>query len=378
MKDFLFTTDESAMNRALDIAQSGIGFVEPNPAVGSVVVSADGRWIAEGFHREFGGPHAEVVALQDAGDQARGATIYVTLEPCSHHGKTPPCADALIAAGVSRVVIATQDPAPHVAGAGIAKLRSAGIQVDIGTCQQQAEELISPFRKLFTQGFPYIHAKWAMTLDGKIASRTGSSKWISNETSRTVVHQIRGRMDAILTGIGTVIADDPMLTARPPGSRVPTRVILDSQARLRIDSKLMQSVDQAPVLIFTCEDSNAQLCDTLKSQGAEVTIIQRDPKTGMMNLLDILKELGRRQMTHVLVESGGQVLGSFFDSGHIDEVHCFIAPKMVGGRDAATPIAGVGLELMEQALSLKHHNIENLDGDFYIHGRVKTAESCLE
>lgn len=373
MQDFLFVDDESAMNRALEIAQGGIGFVEPNPAVGAVVVSADGQSVAEGFHREFGDSHAEVVALQNAGEQARRATIYVTLEPCSHHGKTPPCADALIAAGVSRVVVATQDPADHVAGKGIAKLRAAGIQVDIGTCQQQAEELIAPFRKLFSLELPYIHAKWAMTLDGKIASRTGSSKWISNETSRAVVHKLRGRMDAILTGIGTVNADDPMLTARPPGPRVATRVILDSQARLRIDSKLMQTVDQAPVLIFTCEDSDKQRCDALRSQGAEVVFTQRDKKTGIMNLLDILKELGRRQMTNVLIESGGQVLGSFFDAGHVDEVHCFIAPKLIGGSDAVSPIGGVGLDSMEQALSLDHQNVENLDGDIYIHGRVKTT-----
>ncbi len=372
MRNFLFADDESAMNRALEIAQRGIGFVEPNPAVGAVVVSAESRWIAEGFHSEFGGPHAEVVALQEAGEQARGATIYVTLEPCSHHGKTPPCADALITAGISRAVVATQDPANHVAGRGIARLRAAGIQVDIGTCRQQAEELISPFHKLFTQGLPYVHAKWAMTLDGNIASRTGSSKWISNKTSRNVVHKLRGRMDAILTGIGTVNADDPMLTARPPGPRVPTRVILDSQARLRLDSKLVKSVDQAPVLVFT-SDADKQRCDALRSQGVEVVSIQRDEQTGMMNPLNILTELGGRQMTNVLIESGGQVLGSFFDSGQIDEIHCFIAPKLIGGDNAVSPIGGVGLESMEQALLLEHHDVENLDGDLYIHGCVKTT-----
>ncbi len=362
--------DESFMERALELARSAIGSVEPNPAVGSVITTADGKFIAEGFHAEFGGPHAEVVALRAAGTQARGATIYVTLEPCSHLGKTPPCADALIAAGVSRVVIGTVDPAPHVAGTGITKLREAGIQVDVGVCEAEAQNLIAPFRKLFTQNLPFVHAKWAMTLDGKIATHTGSSKWISNKKSRAIVHQLRGRMDAILSGIGTVLADDPLLTARPAGRRVPLRVILDSQARLPLDSNLVKTAHESPVLLFVSDQANPARVADLKKYGVEVIQIQRTLETGLLDIISLLEELGRRQLTNVLIEAGSGVLGAFLDAQQVDEVHCFIAPKLIGGANALSPFGGFGLESMENAVQLRQHNIEVLDGDLYIHGRV--------
>lgn len=371
MINHTFTTDESAMLRALEISQAGIGLVEPNPTVGAVITDANGRFISEGFHSQYGGPHAEVVALNNANESVTGATIYVTLEPCSHQGKTPPCADALIAAGVGRVVVAAEDPAPHVAGEGIKRLRNAGIQVDVGTCSEQAQALIAPFRKLQLQKQPFVHAKWAMTLDGKIASRNGSSKWISNEKSRAVVHQIRGRMDGIITGIGTVLSDDPLLTVRPPGLRVPTRIVLDSQARLPLTSNLIQSLEQSPILLFVSQNAADEKVAALVNSGIEVIKTPLDQQTDRLDLSEILNELGRRQMTNVLLEAGGQVLGAFWDGQHIDEVHCFVAPKLIGGSGAHSPLSGLGLESMEQAPQLENPRIETLDENVYINGRVE-------
>src|SRR5207253_7885382 len=215
--------------RALELAERGRGYVEPNPLVGAVVVH-DGRIIGEGWHQRYGEAHAEVNALTAAGDAARGATLYVTLEPCCHHGKTPPCTDAVLRAGVQRVVAAMLDPFPQVSGKGADLLRAAGVTVDVGLCEAEARRLNAPYLKLLATGLPYVTAKWAMTLDGKIATRTGDSKWISNEASRRRVHELRGRMDAIIVGIGTALADDPLLTARPTGPRTPARIVLDSRA----------------------------------------------------------------------------------------------------------------------------------------------------
>src|SRR5438094_5754489 len=220
--------DEPWMRRALELAEKGRGAVEPNPLVGAVVVRND-TVAGEGWHQRYGGPHAEVHALAAAGEAARQATLYVTLEPCCHHGKTPPCTDAILRAGINRVVAAMTDPFPQVAGKGAALLRAAGVVVEFGAGEAEARRLNAPYLKLLATGRPYVHAKWAMTLDGKIATRTGDSKWISNEVSRWRVHELRGRMDAIVVGIGTALADNPRLTVRPPGPRTPLRIILDSR-----------------------------------------------------------------------------------------------------------------------------------------------------
>jgi len=238
------------MRRALQLAEQGRGFVEPNPLVGAVVVR-DGRAVGEGWHQRYGQAHAEVNALAAAGDAARGATLYVTLEPCCHHGKTPPCTDAVLRSGVRRVVAAMYDPFPQVAGHGADLLRAAGVVVEVGLGEAEARRLNAPYLKLLATGRPYVHAKWAMTLDGKIATRTGDSKWISNEASRHRVHALRGRMDAILVGIGTALADDPQLTARPPGPRTPARIVLDSHGRLPPTSLLAQTARTTPVLVVT-------------------------------------------------------------------------------------------------------------------------------
>jgi diaminohydroxyphosphoribosylaminopyrimidine deaminase/5-amino-6-(5-phosphoribosylamino)uracil reductase len=356
--------DEPWMRRALALAEQGRGAVEPNPLVGAVVVR-DGVCVGEGWHQCYGGPHAEVHALAAAGEAARGATLYVTLEPCCHHGKTPPCTDAVLHAGIARVVAAMADPFPQVAGKGAELLRQAGVVVEMGLCEEEARRLNAPYLKLLSHGTPYVHAKWAMTLDGKIATRTGDSEWISNESSRRRVHELRGRMDAIITGIGTVLADDPLLTARPPGPRTPARIILDTSGRLPEGSELARTAKETPVIIVAAADLPHQRAEELQSLGCEVLLL---PFPGTRPVLPwMLEELGRRRMTNVLVEGGSKVLGSFRDAGEIDEVHVFIAPKLVGGADAVPAMAGGGCKAIAEALPLREWRVEMIEGDLYVH-----------
>lgn len=360
------------MRHALALAARGLGAVEPNPAVGAVLVDSDRNLIATGYHEAFGGPHAEVNALREAGERARGATLFVTLEPCCHHGKTPPCTQAIIDAGVARVVAAIRDPAPHVAGEGIAVLRAAGVPVEVGLCQNEAEQLTAPFRMLMIRGRPFVHAKWAMTLDGKIASRSRHSMWISNDTSRQKVHALRGGMDAILVGIGTVLADDPRLTVRPPGPRTPTRIIIDAGGRLPIDSQLVRTAHETPVLLATTDHADPSHLGALQTAGVEILRLPPAPSPSVpRSLHPLLAELGRRRMTNVLVEGGSALLGSFFDANLIDEVHVFVAPKLVGGSAALTPLGGVGQERIPETSQLDTPSITLLDGDVYIRGRIK-------
>jgi diaminohydroxyphosphoribosylaminopyrimidine deaminase/5-amino-6-(5-phosphoribosylamino)uracil reductase len=354
------SADDHWMQRALELAERGRGFVEPNPVVGAVVVR-DGRMVGEGWHRRFGEAHAEINALNQAGDQARGATIYTPLEPCCHHGKTPPCTDALIRAGIGRVVAAMQDPNPQVAGRGFQQLRQAGIGIEVGVREAEALRLNAPFLKLLATGRPYVHAKWAMTLDGKICTRAGDSKWISGDAARSRVHQLRGRMDAIVAGIGTVLADDPLLTARPPGPRTPTRIILDSCGRLPPNSRLAQTATQAPLLIATL--------DTTRPPGLPGTEVLALPAVdGRPSVAALLDELGRRRMTNVLIEGGSEVLGSFRDAGAIDEAHIFIAPLLVGGTEAKGPVGGQGIDRLADGVCMDEWEMERIGDDLYWHG----------
>lgn len=359
------------MQHALAQAEQGLGFVEPNPAVGAVIVDEDLNLLGAGFHQRFGGPHAEVNAIAATGAKARGATLYVTLEPCAHHGKTPPCADAVINAGLKRVVIAMRDPAPHTAGQGIAKLRQAGIDVEIGLLEVEAARLTAPFVTLMTQRRPYVHAKWAMTLDGRLASRTGHSQWISNEASRERAHKLRGRMDGILVGVGTVLADDPQLTARPSGPRIATRIVLDSRGRTPLDCRLTRETSTFPTLIATTSACSSEWRQAMTDRGVEVLPLPASPGAGRVDLAALLAELGRRQMTNLLVEGGGEVQGAFFDAGLVDEVHVFIAPKVVGGRDAVGPVGGRGLAQIPERCTVVRQEL--LDGDVYVQGLLHTA-----
>jgi diaminohydroxyphosphoribosylaminopyrimidine deaminase/5-amino-6-(5-phosphoribosylamino)uracil reductase len=360
------TGDEVWMRRAIELAERGRGQVEPNPLVGAVIVR-DGQPVGEGWHEQYGQPHAEINALAAAGDAARGATLYVTLEPCCHHGKTPPCTDAILRAGIGRVVAALEDPFPLVAGAGAVRLRTAGLPVDIGPCADPARRQNAPYLKLLGAGRPYVHAKWAMTLDGKIATRTGDSKWISSQASRHIVHRLRRRMDGIIVGIGTALADDPLLTARPPGSRTACRVVMDSLARLPLESQLVRTAREVPTLVAVTPTAAPAARDRLRALGCEVLTVPADD-AGRPALRPLLAEFGRRRWTNLLVEGGAAVFGSFLDAGLIDEVHVFMAPRLLGGQLALTPMAGLGTPTVAQGLKFQVDQVEQVEGDVYWHG----------
>jgi diaminohydroxyphosphoribosylaminopyrimidine deaminase/5-amino-6-(5-phosphoribosylamino)uracil reductase len=363
------------MAQALELAARGQGFVEPNPMVGCLIVRGDDV-VGEGWHRRYGGPHAEVHALRAAGAAAADATAYVTLEPCCHLGKTPPCSQALIDAGVARVVVAHRDPFPQVDGGGIRQLQQAGIDVTVGVLERQACWLNAPFLKRVRTGQPWVIAKWAMTLDGKIGTHAGSSRWISNEMSRIRVHQLRGRVDGIMVGQRTAALDNPMLTARPPGPRTAMRIVVDSRAGLQADSQLVRSATDIQTLIAAGPDVPTENRSRLEQAGCEVwTAASADPQ---QRLLELLSALGERGLTNVLVEGGGRLLGSLFDARAIDEVHVFIASKLVGGLDAPSPLAGRGLASMADATALHSAVIEPLDGDVYIHGRIRSEAPADE
>jgi len=358
------------MIRALELARQGLGTVEPNPAVGAVIVDDDLRLLGEGWHQRFGGPHAEVHALKQAGEAARGATLYVTLEPCCHFGKTPPCSQAVIAAGLKKVVIAMTDPAPHVSGGGLAELQAAGIDVEVGLLGAEARRLTAPFVMLQTRQRPWVHAKWAMTLDGKLATSTGHSQWISNELSRQWVHTLRGRMDAIIVGIGTALADDPSLTARPPGPRTATRVVVDTQARLPLTSRLVQTATLVPVIVVCGADAAPERRAALQAAGVEVLALSVS-EAGYPDPQLWLTEFGRRRMSNVLVEGGSGLFGGLWDARLIDEVHAFIAPKLVGGLAAPSPIGGTGLPQIPQTANLENQSVQLLKDNILLNGFVR-------
>lgn len=364
--------DDHYMRRALALAEEGRGCVEPNPMVGCVIVRGE-QIVGEGFHEVFGGPHAEVQALQDAGGKARGSTLYVTLEPCCHQGKTPPCTKAIIAAGVKRVVAAMRDPFPQVASGGFAELERAGIKVVSGVLQQEAEDLNSPYLKLLRTGRPWVIAKWAMTLDGKIATSSGQSKWISGPESREIVQQLRSQMDAIVVGRRTAELDDPLLTARLPAgqkpARVASRIVVDSKASLALSSHLVRTAREVPLLIVAGPNAQASQVEQLTAAGAEV--LQFTGSSHPERLSQLLDELGRRRMTNILIEGGSQLLGSFFDAGQVDEVHCFIAPKIFGGSGSISPIGGKGVSDPAAALQFIQPVRRTIGDDIYIHGRLQ-------
>jgi diaminohydroxyphosphoribosylaminopyrimidine deaminase/5-amino-6-(5-phosphoribosylamino)uracil reductase len=357
--------DERWMRRALAEAARGLGLVEPNPMVGAAVVTPNGLLAGIGHHARFGGPHAEVDALARAGDAARGATLYVTLEPCCHHGKTPPCTDAILAAGVAHVVAAHRDPFPKVDGGGLALLAEHGVSVAVGLLETDARRLNAPYLKRLATGRPFVLAKWAMTLDGKAACASGSSQWITGPASRAAVHEIRGRMDAIVAGIGTALADDPALTARPPGPRTPLRVVLDPAARLPLESQLARTARDTPVLVAATGRADGTRVDRLKTAGCQVIVFDDEDRVPIGRLLD---ELGRRGHTNVLVEGGGTILGAFLDAGEVDAVEVFLAPIVEGGDHPRTPARGRGVPIMDHAARLVHVTTAHRGHDIHISG----------
>lgn len=317
------------MRTALQLARRHLGQVWPNPSVGVVIVS-DGRVVAHGVTARGGRPHAETEALAMAGTHARGATLYVTLEPCSHHGKTPPCTDAIISAGIARVVIACRDPNPQVNGKGIAQLRQAGIEIIEGISGREAIEINRGFFSLIEKKRPFISLKLATSLDGKIATRTGDSRWITNEASRRYGHLLRSRYDAIATGIGTVLADDPLLTCRLPGleDRSPVRIVFDSQKRLPATSQLAKTANSVPVWVISHKATGG-------NAGAGITLLQADPGADGIDLAKTVKLLAEQGITRLLVEAGGKLSSAFLQSGLVDRMYWFRAPLMIGNDGAA-------------------------------------------
>ena len=365
-------TDEDYMREALRIARNAEGRTSPNPMVGAVVVR-DGRIVAEGWHRAAGTPHAEIHALRMAGDLARDATLYVTLEPCAHQGRTGPCAKAVAEAGVRCVVMAMQDPNPLVAGKGIQYLRDAGIEVRCGLLEAEARRLNEAFLKWISTGLPFVAMKTAMTLDGKIATATGKSRWITNEASRRRVHELRDVHDGILVGIGTVLADDPSLTTRlvEGTGRNPTRIVVDSMARTPLTSKLLND-GQATTIIAVTECAPEERVKALRETGAGILVAGNGPRVDFRCLME---ELGKREVASVFVEGGGTVNFSLLQEELVDKVYSFIAPKLVGGRDALSPVEGNGFGDLADAVLLDDLSAEMLEGDILLTGYVRKRGS---
>ena len=356
--------EQSFMERALQLARRGLGRVEPNPMVGCLLVKR-GRVVGEGYHRRYGGPHAEVEALRQAGPHARGATAYVTLEPCCHYGKTPPCTEALIAARIARVVVAMRDPFPAVNGGGVRRLRAAGITVDTGLLEPKALSLNAPFVTLVTQARPYTILKWAQSLDGRIATRTGDSQWISSPAARHVVHQLRARMDGVLVGIGTVLADDPQLTARNvPVRRTATRLVLDSRLRIPLTAGLVTTARSTPTVVLTtraAQRRHGAKADRLRRAGVEVVFCRS--RGDRVDLRAVLGLLAERRLTNLLVEGGGAVLTAFLAQQLADEALVFVSPRLIGGEQAVSPFGGLGAARMSMAPLFGHVRIRRISTD---------------
>ena len=350
------------MARALDLAERGRGRTSPNPMVGCVVVK-DGRVVGEGWHAVAGGPHAEIVALKQSGDAAQGATIYVSLEPCSHHGRTPPCVDAIKKHKPARVVAAMEDPNPQVAGQGIAALQSAGIAVDVGVLEDRARKLNEAFVKYITTGRPFVIAKCAMTLDGKIATRTGHSQWVTGEAARLEVHQLRDEVDAILVGSRTIMLDDPRLTARVPDkeTRDPIRIIVDAGEYLDSERRIFRHESAAPTWVAVPEGRDFPEAD-------DVLHVPSD-ESGI-DMAALMEALGKREITSLLIEGGGATLASAFAAGIVDKVRFYIAPKIVGGADAVTPVEGEGAASMDEAVHLVDMTATRVGDDLRIDAYV--------
>jgi diaminohydroxyphosphoribosylaminopyrimidine deaminase / 5-amino-6-(5-phosphoribosylamino)uracil reductase len=376
------------MQEALQLAAEGRGQVSPNPMVGAVVVK-DGRVIGRGYHRYNAFKHGEILALEEAGKEAEGATLYVNLEPCCHYGRTPPCTGTVIESRVGRVVAAMADPNQKVSGNGFKLLRDAGIKVDVGLCEDDARRLNEKFIKYISTKRPFVLLKVAMTLDGKIATRTGRSRWITGEQSREASQLLRAEYDAILVGVGTVLADDPELTVRLPEDKARerhrplVRVVLDGRLRTPVDARILAGADRVPVLIFADEETagiehggKKKLAERLEKygkQGAEV--IFTAGVDGRVSIGSLLDELGSRQLSSLIVEGGAQVSGQFLAAGLIDKATFFIAPKLLGGLKAVPAIGGEGFDSLERAMELEELSITPRDRDIEITGYPKKVES---
>lgn len=357
--------DESYMRQALALAARGVGATSPNPMVGAVVV-AGGKVVGSGWHRRAGGPHAEVYALRQAGALAKGATLYVTLEPCAHHGRTPPCAPLVVESGVRRVVTAMQDPNPLVAGRGFEILKNTGIEIVSGVLRHEAEKLNEFYVKFITTKKPFVIMKGAMTLDGKIATPGGESKWITGDAARKDAHQLRRAADAILVGIDTMLADDPSLTCRLPGKPPqPLRIVLDSKLRLKYSLQFCKNAVDGRSMIATLPGSDPEKAARLEECGCRVLRV-RTAKDGRVSIPALLRALGRMDVTSLLVEGGGAVHDAFLRAGCVDKVVVYMAPKILGGFTSHTLVDGIGFPSLAKALHLKDVQTTTLGRDIKI------------
>ncbi len=365
-------TDRRHLARAIEIAEQGRGRVSPNPLVGAVIADRDGP-IGEGFHGEVGGPHAEVEAIRAAGDRnLAGATLYVSLEPCCHQGLTPPCTEAIRVAGIGRVVVASDDPSEHASGRGLGILRDEGVEVVLedGDLADRARLLNQPFRKHARTGRPWVLFKSAMTLDGKVATRSGDSKWISGQSSRERAHYWRAECDAVVVGVGTALADDPLLTARIDGvARQPRRVVFDSLGRLPLDAQLVRDARTTPLTVVVSRAAPRAATDALKAHGADVIVATGEHEPA--RVVSALDQLGAAGIGSVLLEGGPHLAGAFLDAGEVDEIRLFLAPLVLGGRTARDPLEGEGVEQIADAVRALTLECERIGEDLLISARIK-------
>ncbi len=359
-------TDKEYMRLALDLAKQGVGYVNPNPMVGAVIVK-DGRIIGKGYHRRCGELHAERNAFADCTESCEGASIYVTLEPCCHYGKTPPCTEAIIENKISRVIIGSSDPNPLVAGKGAAILREHGIEVIEGILSDDCDELNEIFMHYITTGLPFVTMKYAMTMDGKIACYTGKSQWITGEDARNHVQYERHRHSAIMVGVGTVLADNPMLTCRLENGRNPVRIICDTHLRTPLESNIVQTADDIPTIIATCSTDTAKYEEYTRRGCRIIKVSERD---GHVDLRELMKILGSEKIDSILLEGGGQLNWSALRSGIVTKVQTYIAPKIFGGKEAKSPVSGVGVMSPDEAYILTDTQIKQIGNDFLIESRV--------
>jgi len=367
-------TDRAHLSRAVELASRGAGAVSPNPLVGAVIAK-DGEVLGEGWHEELGGHHAEVNAIAACGERDLSqATMYISLEPCCHVGRTPPCTNAIIAAGIKRVIVASDDPTEKASGRGLGTLRDEGVEVLVeeGELAARARQLNQPFRKHARAGRPWVLFKSAMTLDGKVATRAGDSQWISGPESRDLAHRWRSEFDAVIVGIGTVLADDPQLTARPggaPAKRQPRRIVFDSLARLPIDSKLLADAAEVPLTVVVSRAAARVDADALQAAGAEVIVAAGENEPARIR--NALDQIGARGVTSALLEGGPHLAGAFLDSGEIDEVRLFLAPLLLGGRTARDPLEGEGVDRISEAMQALTLSCESVGEDLLISARLR-------
>ena len=359
--------DEYYMKIALELAKKGDGKVSPNPLVGAVIVK-DGKIIGQGYHGKYGNNHAEVEAFNNINGNSKEATIYVTLEPCSHYGKTPPCVDRIISEGISRVVIGMIDPNPLVSGRSVEKLTKAGVEVEIGVLEEECKKLNEVFIKYILEKKPFVLMKWAMSLDGKISTVSGESKWITGEKARKDVHKLRKRLTGIMVGINTVLTDDPLLTCRLEDGKNPIRIIVDSNLRIPIESNIAKTAIEIKTIVATLIDVSEEKVKALEKLGIKILKIKE--KNKKVDLEALILELGNMEIDSILLEGGSTLNFSALESGIVDKVRVYISPKIIGGKKAKTPIGGKGIDSLKEAFNIKHMDLSVIGEDILMEGYV--------